>query len=103
MIPSLPEMSLAAQWWAALEPEQRDALRAEFPDRLRPKGLQDECRKTHPDWAKKGKSAASPSGGSGRETPGLGKNGEIRGFRIIRKRPERPSQDQKAGRRAARR
>jgi hypothetical protein len=43
-------------WWASLTQEQRDTLRAEFPDRLTPHGLQCMCKQTHPEWSKNRKS-----------------------------------------------
>jgi hypothetical protein len=50
-----------AQWWAALAPEQRETLRAEFPKRLEPETLQGGCREKHPNWATTRKSKAFES------------------------------------------
>jgi hypothetical protein len=67
----------AAQWWAALAPEQRDTLRAEFPDRLTPENLQKGCREKHPEWAKTGKSVVSGSSGSGQKRRGRPKKAAV--------------------------
>jgi hypothetical protein len=59
-----PPQASAARWWAALAPEQRDMLKAEFPKALTPEWLQKSCRERHPDWAKTRKSGASGPPGS---------------------------------------